>query len=121
MKVFVLEDDPDRIRQLCEWLKGCEWDCVHTCMREGEFNPPYDLILLDHDLGGRQLIDHEDDGVSFVRLIKDRINPEADIIIHSYNLEGAKRMQAELKPLQSERVPFGPSLRNRIEGRKRKH
>ena len=85
LRVFVLEDDPDRIRQLTEWLIGCEWDCIQTCIREYEFKPPYDLILLDHDLGGRQLADHEDCGLTFVKLVKDRINIEADIIVHSYN------------------------------------
>lgn len=131
MRVFALEDDPDRIRQLCEWLAGTDWVCIQSCIREDEFEPPYDLILLDYDLGGRQMgkawgrsqevAEAEDSGLTFVRLVKDKINPEAEIVIHSYNPEGAKAMQAALKPLESRRVPFGPAIKRLIEQFRKVH
>ena len=121
LRVFVLEDDPDRIRLLAQWLIGCDWDCIHTCVREEEFRPPYDLILLDHDLGGRQLVEHEDNGLSFVRLIKDRINEEADIIVHSYNPDGAKSMVAELKPFRVQWVPFSTQIERYIKALRLRH
>lgn len=94
-KVFVLEDDPDRIRWLCERLRSHEWHCVHTCHRDYEFKGPYDVILLDHDLGGRQMDNtHEDNGLSFLVAIKDQIG-ETPVIIHSYNGPAADRMKRE--------------------------
>ena len=96
MKIFILEDDPERIRWLRETLIDHETTFIISCIGVDNFQPPYDLILLDHDLGGRQLKEHEDCGLTFVNLVKDRINPEAVIIIHSFNPDGAQRMQQAL-------------------------
>lgn len=96
MKVFVLEDDPNRIVQIHEWLAGCNIDHAISCAEVDSFKPPYDLILLDHDLGGRQFTEHEDDGFTFIKLIKDKINPEAVVVFHSFNPDGAKRMRSVL-------------------------
>ena len=106
MKVFALEDDPDRIRALSNQLADDTFHCVQTCEREYEFKPPYDLILLDYDLGGRWLEEHEDNGLAFVRLIKGRINANAVILIHSYNPDGAAAMLKELGD-RGAIVPFG--------------
>lgn len=95
MRVFVLEDDPDRIRWFAERLMAHTWDCIQTCHREYAFKPPYDLILLDHNLGGRQMDNsHEDNGLALLGLIKDRIG-ETPVVIHSYNGPAADRMQRE--------------------------
>lgn len=97
MKIFVLEDDPVRIVTFALDHLDPRHNTVHwaaMCSQEDRFDPPYDLILLDHDLGGRQLVTHEDNGVEFVRLILDRLNDEADIIIHTHNEEGAKNIRA---------------------------
>jgi CheY-like chemotaxis protein len=92
MKIFVLEDDPIRI----EWFKkrfiGHEVTYVDSCTQVDQFQGPYDLICLDHDLGGRQLEDHEDNGLAFVRLINDRIE-RANVIIHSFSPWGAMNMK----------------------------
>jgi CheY-like chemotaxis protein len=97
MKIFVLEDNPERIVELALHLLNPLDNEVHwaaTCWQEDRFRPPYDLILLDHDLGGRQLEKHEDNGLEFVRLILNDLNPDADIIIHSHNEEGSKNIRA---------------------------
>jgi len=101
MKVFILEDDPDRIQWFHERFFKHDCAIIQTCAREYNFNPPYDLILLDHDLGGRQMDNkHEDSGFEFIKLIKDRIDPRKTVvIIHSYNNVGAKRMYDEVKEL----------------------
>lgn len=97
-RIFVLEDDPERIASLAiAFDKGghtVHW--AHTIERADTFQPPYDLILLDHDLGGRALTQHEDNGLNFVRAIKDRINLDAVIIIHSWNIDAGKSMLKEL-------------------------
>lgn len=96
MTVFVLEDDPERIRWFERFFAQhhVEWQCVHTNERVDEFVGPYDVVCLDHDLGGRQLEAHEDDGLAFIRAIKDRVG-DACVIIHSWNDVGARRMKAE--------------------------
>lgn len=96
MKIFVLEDDPDRIRWFTRRFANHEWDCIQTCAREYEFRPPYDLILLDHDLGGRFVGGgSEDSGLTFIRGIKNRIGTTTCVILHSYNPDGVKAMLAE--------------------------
>lgn len=108
----MLEDDPSRIRKFAEWFVGHEWDSVQTCHREHEFVPPYDIVFLDHDLGGRQMDAHEDCGAEFVRLILDRLDPTTPIIVHSYNKGGAENMLALLKGQhQAVHLPFyGPDF-----------
>jgi CheY-like chemotaxis protein len=93
MRVFILEDDPVRICKLHEMLYGCQIDHATSCAEVNLFQPPYDLILLDHDLGGRQMIEHEDSGYTFVNLIKHLINKDAIVVFHSFNTDGARMMQ----------------------------
>lgn len=98
MRVFILEDDQTRMQTLRARLLNHEVTHIASCRDHAKFAPPYDLILLDHDLGGRQYTKHEDCGTTFCQLIKGRINrhlPQT-VVIHSYNHVGAKRMQQEL-------------------------
>lgn len=104
MRIFVLEDDPDRIRWFCQRLIGHDWNCIQTCQREYEFKPPYDLILLDHDLGGSQMgmkhgrplgiAEAEDNGRTFLKMIMDDIG-DTPVIIHSYNGPAADEMKKD--------------------------
>lgn len=93
MKIFILEDDLGRIQQLEKWLRGNDITQVDTCAAIDAFQPPYDLILLDHDLGGRQLDSHEDNGEAFAKLIVEKFGkqdrPETWVIVHSFNPAGA--------------------------------
>lgn len=111
MRIYVLEDDPERIVSLCRYFDRAEqrqseeagesrlievqWS--QTCSRLDEFKPPYDLILLDHDLGGRQMRDHEDCGMTFLTSIREEIG-DALVIIHSHNLAAAARMKQFYPP-----------------------
>ena len=101
MRIFVLEDDPDRIITLSNFFRPflddgtiTEINWASSNWQRDKFERPYDLILLDHDLGGRQLTPHEDDGLKFIRSIKDEIY-DAFVILHSYNPEGVTAMHAE--------------------------
>jgi CheY-like chemotaxis protein len=93
MKIFILEDDHGRIFLLRKWLQGQNITQVDSCASFGAFVPPYDLILLDHDLGGRQLEQNEDDGAQFAKLIVKKYGtqdrPETIVIVHSFNPAGA--------------------------------
>lgn len=121
IRCFCLDDDPDRIRKFAEWFNhpSITWDCIQTAGRDYEFKPPYDYIFLDHDLGGSQMgykhgrkldvAEAEDNGVTLIRLIKKRLTPSDNIIIHSYNSVGAENMMKELMSygITSHHFPFG--------------
>jgi DNA-binding response OmpR family regulator len=98
VKVFALEDDPDRIIWFERYFtkRGIPWKCVQTCSRADEFDSSYDVVLLDHDLGGRQLEEHrEDDGLLFLQKIKEDIRADAMVMVHSWNDVAAVRMKCE--------------------------
>ena len=96
MRIFVLEDDPIRIRWFRERFIKHETTFVTSCDAVDSYEPPYDLILLNHDLGGRQMLEHEDCGLTFVKLIKSKLLGTDLVIVHSYNRPGAKRMLDEI-------------------------
>lgn len=95
MKVFVLEDDPVRILWFRERFFNHDLT-VATSVKEGveAFKGPYDLVCLDHDLGGRQMVDsdEEETGATFVRRMLDKLVRCDAVFVHSYNAFGAKRM-----------------------------
>ena len=140
MKVFILEDSPERLEEFQKHFDPNvdTVDIIDTCQDFQRFHDgqPYDLILLDHDLGGRQVVvavggfleDHEDSGTTFVSDIVDYkvIKGNPTIVLHSYNPEGAARMAKILKTGGWDAVsaPFGwhcfniiAAVRKRLEER----
>lgn len=120
MKIFILEDDPYRIKQFCEILGPSPVDFVVAVdMNEAvtKFKPPYDYIFLDHDLGERVFVDSADrnTGAEFVRQYGDKLG-EAVVIIHSYNPVGRKTMKNLLIEYVHRGIvteePFGPTVLN---------
>ena len=107
MNIFILEDDPYRIRLFREWLIKHKLTFADSCFQVDRFQPPYDLIFLDHDLGGRQLENHEDNGEAFAKLIQDRINFPTTIFVHSYNPVGVARIARVFDGLHVVINPFG--------------
>lgn len=113
MKVFILEDDMFRLKILAERLYA-DHDCdvAMSCSEIDKFKGPYDLILLDHDLGGRQMDQHEDCGATFVKLLGDKIKESrATVVFHSYNPTGASNMRAIVG--HGLIAPFGGTMFNR--------
>lgn len=118
LKVFILEDDGQRLGLFQEALKGCELTVSFSCADHEKFSPPYDIILLDHDLG--MLFDNDPtvgDGNKFLFLIKDKLPLQskfAMIIIHSWNKDAAQRMADTVKAngLNAILMPFGLTLLN---------
>ena len=103
MKVFVLEDDPNRIETIKNRF-GKKANFIFTVnIQEAKekFNPVnenYDLIMLDHDLGGQVYVDSKENntGAEFCRwILKNKFNlPQ--VIIHSHNIVGAEIMEEYL-------------------------
>mgnify|MGYP003348316371 CR=1 FL=1 len=119
MRVFVLEDDPVRIELFRK--AGMEHDLtvVTTLSRpDGAFaqwNPPYDLVYLDHDLGGQIMVDwgKEETGAAFTRWLPPAGDHQPVITIHSHNPVGTQRMFWDLRDRGYTRVlifPFGPTI-----------
>jgi hypothetical protein len=96
VKVFILEDDPERITYFHRRFIGHDLTVVSSCVDIEKFDPPYDIVFFDHDLGGRQMAEHEDNGANFARAVRDKVG-EASVIIHSYNRDGALSIAAALR------------------------
>jgi CheY-like chemotaxis protein len=102
MKVFVLEDDETRV----DWIRKNfdekvemdltdEADEAITLLR----NNKYDLVFLDHDLGGEQMVssDHHNTGATVAKIMHETPNKDSVIIVHSYNPIGAENMMNSMK------------------------
>lgn len=113
-KVFVLEDNPVRVEIIKEnWSQFAEFD-IATSFKEAIkiFSDDYDLLMLDHDLGGKIFISSkvENSGANFLRWFVNKKCKDCDIIIHSHNPEGSKNMEEILVRngyKQVIRIPFG--------------
>jgi CheY-like chemotaxis protein len=119
--VLIVEDDAVR----CEWfrhrLAACEMDV--TCDVGEAFEllarNEYDLILLDHDLREEHYFSDEPDddrtGYAVAAWLAARpgSQPSAQIVVHSLNDAGARRMIAALTDAgyDAEYIPF-PFLRS---------
>lgn len=109
MNIFILEDTEKRNVMFFNELASKFDLTIATSVREAleKHEGPYDIYLLDHDLGDGP------SGLDFIRdseiknAIKGRI-----VVIHSYNHDGALRMLAEglAADAKAFRMPFGPSL-----------
>lgn len=94
--VFILEDDPARIAYFVTRLARHDLTFADSCTQVDRFVPPYDFVFLDHDLGGRQMEEHEDNGSRFAQLVAPRINPQATIVIHTFNEDGGRNIRGHL-------------------------
>lgn len=127
MKIFILEDDPNRINLFLEALNCLPAKDVTVCTKlvgsggaVEEFKPPYDLLLLDHDLGQGHYLPSEgpeETGYQFVKWLASHHRDWADagspeVIVHSYNMNGADNMIHLLQEFgwPTGRLPFGPNL-----------
>lgn len=106
MKILLLEDDMNRVEQFQYRIKELnernktDFTLVHVetaaeCIEQIE-SDKFELILLDHDLGGKVYVDESDTntGSEVARWINkntEKIN-NAFIITHSFNFPGAKNI-----------------------------
>lgn len=117
MRIFILEDDQARITWFKRRFIHDQVTFVESCSQISEYMPPYDLICLDHDLGGRQMSNHEDNGEEFAKLLCNP--PEARsgtagplaVIVHSMNPDGAMRIAYTMRAFV--RMCFGRPLASR--------
>ena len=102
MKYLFLDDDPHRHRQFIQYTIGISKVMTATpseAIAALTENDPFDVVCLDHDLGGK-VYQPSDENSGFAvcqflaTLPADRLPKK--IIIHSFNPEGAKKMRNEL-------------------------
>jgi hypothetical protein len=129
-KVFILEDDQTRIDLFIEAGIGHDLTIAKSFKAaKAKFQPPYDYLFLDHDLGGRTYVASEDEetGANFCRWLGAAPQEgskvwaaEPYIIIHSFNPDGAKTMYEILRNngWMVVSIPFGPTILTYLGGLK---
>jgi CheY-like chemotaxis protein len=97
LKILILDDDEVRhqafakklIGNLVEHVRTAE-DTIYQLIHHG----PWDMVFLDHDLGGQQMVESgQGTGYEVAKWLSE--NKEflpGCVIIHSYNPAGAKNM-----------------------------
>jgi len=99
-RIFILEDSEDRIAvfeslygEVAELVIARNADEGISMLNGGEF----DLVFLDHDLGGEVYVDSSEHNTGFTvakNLLKRDQHPI--VIIHSWNYHGARNMERAL-------------------------
>jgi hypothetical protein len=123
MRVFILEDDENRIVGFEHAGVGHDltirrWNAhADGAYAAYEKYGPFDLLLLDHDLGGRAGVMYSDDetGTAFVKWLgaPKNVEEQPTVIIHSWNPGGARNMRGILESNGWKKVltvPFGVAL-----------
>ena len=101
LKILILEDDPYRIKNFKKMLSLDNTlflsDNVEECKSIYNDNKPFDVIFLDHDLGGEIFVDsnEKNTGYQFSKFIMNE-GVNNSVIIHSMNPAGAQRMRSIL-------------------------
>ena len=107
LKILILEDDPMRIDVFRDSLSRHKLFFVHEAANaialiksEVEAGDAFDVIFLDHDLGGETFVDyrHKNTGSEVVRWIRSYggVLNQPYIIIHSMNTVEAMNMERGL-------------------------
>lgn len=100
MRILFLDDDENRHAKHAQENIGRDVTRARTvreCIDAIKNNPPFDLVSLDHDLGGKYYVEEEEGtGTEVARWMATEMPPEkrpVRVVIHSYNAAGAQRME----------------------------
>jgi CheY-like chemotaxis protein len=122
MKIFVVEDNKERNgvfwNTLPKLFAGCHLVIAEDVKEAKEIlsrDKDWDLILLDHDLGGRVYVKSEDDntGYQVAKFMVESGVTYKRVITHSMNPVGAENIKSVLEDCQH--IPF-PMLVNYLMG-----
>lgn len=96
-KVFILEDNPNRIDVFKNYFKDFDLHITDNVQKAKEIwlrEEPFEFAFLDHDLDNRTFVDstEENTGYQFAKFLTDKDYSNTDIIIHSMNPAGALHM-----------------------------
>lgn len=97
MKILIVEDNEFRIKKFRSCLLNHDFHIAISANDAIEYlkNNQYDLIFLDHDLGGLEMIDSNfyNTGYTVAKYMAAN-DIECEVIIHSLNPVGAKNIQS---------------------------
>lgn len=92
LRIFILDDDRFRLQHFREIFSKHKLTVADSYAKAVQlFNPPYDVIFLDHDLGEEE----NGNGYDFALLISS-MGYQGPSVIHSWNPDGAERMRKTL-------------------------
>jgi len=101
-KILFLDDSEERHDAAKKW-HDVYWEDVTWCWTAKEAidalkNKEFDIVFLDHDLGGEHFVnsEREDCGMEVVRWIMQNEPVIELIVVHSWNIPAAKRMTENL-------------------------
>lgn len=101
MKIFVLEDNAERVGYFYKQFLFHE---LTVCNNVGSAfkilcAEKFDVMFLDHDLGDLAFVDVESEntGSELCRRMDKTINTDVAVLIHSWNENGAKKMKSLLE------------------------
>jgi len=123
MKIFILDDMVERQNTLLRLLKDVINESVifvadsrDTAIEILKNENDFDIMFLDHDLGGKVYVDSLDPNTGWwvAKYIADNNIRSKQIIIHTLNYAGAKMMLYDLPG--AKHIPF-PTLVNILKGR----
>jgi len=100
LKIFILEDSPLRIQNFSDMFITDDMIISNSATTAISLlcNIKFDIIFLDHDLGGSVMVDVKDTNTgSEVCKHINAINKDSQVIIHSWNPHGAVTMKHTLK------------------------
>ena len=111
MRVFVLEDNDQRVIKFRRSLVGHCVDYADNVVDGKAFieQYQYDLIFLDHDLGGKEMVSSDDPNTGYQMaclLAENDLNKDAAVVIHTCNPNGASRMEQALSGFRTGLAPF---------------
>ena len=101
MNIFILEDDEERVRTF--FIMFCSHNIVVSNSAQYAKtildNEKFDIIFLDHDLGGKTFVDskEENTGYQVAKHLPKTINFNTRIVVHSWNTPAANLMVKELE------------------------
>jgi hypothetical protein len=106
-KILFLDDRSKRIHSAMHKFKNCNFTIVTTVVECLRFlsEEEWDVVFLDHDLGGHEFIDPDWDecGMEVVRYLEGTAWPpekkRPDFVVHSSNVFGATAMEIRLKKM----------------------
>jgi hypothetical protein len=101
MKIFVLEDNSERVMYFTLMFLNHALLVTNNAGlgRMALHNEKFDMMFLDHDLGGQVFVDSSEPntGHYLCKHMHETMNIDTPVVIHSWNGPGAENMESVLK------------------------
>ena len=106
MKIFILEDAPERMNWFLETFSDCDIDYTDDVHKGYEYlsSNSYDLIFLDRDLGHPK---YTGEDLAW-EMMEEKLSPHATVVVHTVNTRGQRVIPKYLKRYNKKvyQIPF---------------